>query len=232
MNYKIAVIDDNLDDLNQINEIIDVFFSLAKIDVTVHTFLDSRSFNQDDKYDLLFLDIEMPVLSGFELAKLYMEKNPHALIVFITDHSELVFTACNIHPFDFIRKEKIKDELCYVLDEAIYRLNKTNPTVCFQSNGNTYRINKADIIFCESFNHNTVVHYNNNALNLYSQLNTTIDKINSDYFLRVSRSYYVNLKKVVKLVGVDLYLENDHIIQISKQKRSSITSYLCQEATK
>lgn len=226
MKYQIALVDDDLDDLEKACSMIQTYFSSANKEASIDKVHDSLKFDNEKNYDLLFLDIEMPNQTGFDLAKEYMKTHKETLIVFITDHKELVYSACNLHPFDFIRKENLALELPYVLDEALYRLTEMNPTVSFQSNGSTYLIHKNSIIFCESFNHNTVIHYDDKELNVYLQLKEVIEKINLDYFMRVNRSYYVNMKKVIKLAGKHLYLEDNHIVEISRQKRAMIADYL------
>ncbi|MEG0409006.1 MAG: LytTR family DNA-binding domain-containing protein [Bacilli bacterium] len=226
MEYNIAVVDDNIEDLNLIVNTVQIYFASKDFQANISQYNDSNAFPTDKFFDLIFLDIDMVGKTGFELAKAYKIKHKDILIVFITNHKELVYDACNIHPFDFIRKENILLDIPKVIEDAILKLNDLYPTVTFYCNGNIYVINKNEIIFCESFNHNTEIHYGNKSLNVCLQLSNVSEKIDLDYFYRVSRSYYVNMKKVIKLDGTTLFLTNNYKIQISRRKKSNIQKYL------
>lgn len=226
MEYQIAIIDDDLGDLNLISKNIHKQLDLMGIQVHISQYSESVKFPITQSFDLIFLDIDMSGKTGFDLAKSYKKYHKEVLIVFITNHKELVYDACNIHPFDFIRKENILLEIPIVIEEAISKLNDLYPIITFYSNGIAYAINKNDILYCESFNHNTVIHYNDKSLNLYLQLTDVIKKINSGNFFRVHRSYYVNMDKVIKLDGITLSLQNNKKIQISRRKKSIVKNFL------
>ena len=153
MAYKIAVVDDEENDLKHECDHISDFFSST--DIELNTYRDALHFPINTNFDVLFLDIDMPHISGLELAKEYKKRHQNALIIFITSHNELVYKACNIHPFDFIRKENLDIEMPDVLEEINYQLSHLHPSVTFYINGNAYVLRKELILYCESFNKDT-----------------------------------------------------------------------------
>jgi DNA-binding LytR/AlgR family response regulator len=54
---------------------------------------------------ILFLDIEMPEMDGFEVAKCINEQKKDIIQIFVSSHDERVYEALDFHPFHFIRKE-------------------------------------------------------------------------------------------------------------------------------
>ncbi len=71
--------------------------------------------------EILLLDIDMPEISGMELAEQIFSSNINTNVIFVTNRDDLVFQAIHYQPFRFIRKEKLNQEL----DEAIcHLLNK------------------------------------------------------------------------------------------------------------
>lgn len=231
MVYQFAIVDDNFEELKEIYELIASFLEMELIEANISTYHRSTDFPLESKFDVLFLDIDMPDFSGFELAKDYKKMNKDVQIIFVTNHKELVYEACNIHPFDFIRKENISNEICLVMEELLFKLQDLNPTISIEAFGTTYLIEQKDILFCESFDHKTEIHYRNSTLRVSQQLNHVANKINSINFFRVSRSYYVNMKKVDKLEGLVLYLHGNHQIQISRRKKSYIMKYLMEHTS-
>lgn len=226
MTYKLSILDDDLNDLETIYNLIDNFFSSKSISVTINKYNNVNDFPMNEKLDILFLDIDMPNKSGLELAKEYKIMHKHTLIIFITNHNELVYKACNIHPFDFIRKENLTIEIPMVLEEVIYKLTDLYPTVTFYVNGNAYVIRKESILYCESFNHSTEIHFNKSSITVNQQLNSVSEILNSNDFKRVGRSYLVNMKKVQKLEGTTLFIAYNCKIPISRRKRKKVLEYL------
>lgn len=226
MSYQLAIIDDQEDDLNKIFLLVNDFISSRSIDMQIYKYTHINEFSMDTYFDILLLDIDMPEKSGFDLAIEYRKHHQNVLIIFITNHNDLVYKACNIHPFDFIRKENIELEICFVLEEALYKLNDLYPTVTFYSHGNAYIIRKEAIIFCESFNHSTEIHFDHSTLKVNQQLKDVIIKIDTDHFMRIGRSYYVNMKQVIKLEKLTLYLNDHYQIPISRRNKTKIMNFI------
>lgn len=71
--------------------------------------------------EILLLDIDMPEISGMELAEQIFSSNINTNVIFVTNRDDLVFQAIHYQPFRFIRKEKLNQEL--VRQFVIYSIN-------------------------------------------------------------------------------------------------------------
>lgn len=73
---------------------------------------------RNDRPDLLFLDIQMPVLDGFDVIELLGEECPP--IIFVTAYDEYAIKAFEVHAIDYllkpVRKERLRDSLCRFAD--------------------------------------------------------------------------------------------------------------------
>ena len=160
------------------------------------------------------------------ISPVYLTGAVHTLIIFITSHNELVYKACNIHPFDFIRKENLDIEMPDVLEEINYHLSHLHPSVTFYINGNAYILRKESILYCESFNHQTEIHFDTSSFTVNMQLGDVEKTIDSNHFKRVGRSYLANMKKVTKLEGTTLYISEHYQIPISRRKKKLVLEYM------
>ncbi len=78
-----------------------------------------------EPYDVVFLDIDMPELSGFDIAERINDVGD-TLIVFVTMHDELVFSSLRFRPFRFIRKAYLENELPETAEAVKNELAKRN----------------------------------------------------------------------------------------------------------
>lgn len=70
------------------------------------------------EYDLILLDIDMPEISGLQLAEKIQELPKRPLLIFVTNQDALVYQTFLYHPFSFIRKSFLEEELETVLLQA------------------------------------------------------------------------------------------------------------------
>ena len=113
---RIAIVDDEKIILNQVSRLI-------KESIDEEIFLDvyesSRDFARKIEksiYDIIFLDIDMPEINGFELAETLTFVKPNITIVFISHLEHLVFRSFRFKPFGFVRKSYLEKDIDYIID--------------------------------------------------------------------------------------------------------------------
>lgn len=99
-------------------------------------------------YDLLLLDIEMPEVSGMDLAKTIQEKMPSARIIFITSHLEYAIEAYEFSIFRYIPKDRLEEKLDAALEDfyKLYRLER-NEYYTIQIKNNIEQLAYRDILY-------------------------------------------------------------------------------------
>lgn len=86
----------------------------------------SSLFSDIPDYDAVFLDIDIPVFNGFQIAE-QLNRLGETLIIFVTMHDELVYSSIKFQPFRFIRKSRLESELPEVLSALIKQLPNEKP---------------------------------------------------------------------------------------------------------
>ena len=104
---RIAVCDDNNVSCVSIEKIVKSAFERLMINVRTVTHLNGITLMNDhcrEPFDIIFLDIDMPEMTGFDVAETLRRNFSKCIIIFITSHSELVYESLDFQPFHFIRK--------------------------------------------------------------------------------------------------------------------------------
>ncbi len=166
-------------------------------------------------YDVLFLDIDMPNVSGIEIAKEYLCSD--TMIVFVTNRDDMVFDAFNTtKSIGFVRKTKLESDLKAVID----RINRELQSDMFFSvkNGGTLtKVKYSEIIYIEKISHNIVVHTEKRALSIRKNISETEEMLRAYGFVRTHVGFIVNLEYIELINSKGVLLSNGTLIPISRQ---------------
>lgn len=177
-----------------------------------------ESFYNQDEYDVVFMDIEMKEMDGFETAKFYKQNHSDALILFLTTHVELSRRGYIVNAFRYIDKEFIVDELEEALT-AIDELPKKDQVVVFHVvNMAEMHIRAKDILFVETDKRNIIVHTIERDYISNRGIEEVEEELKNCGFFRCHKSYLVNLERVRRIDRLYAYFVNGSKAMISTRK--------------
>ena len=101
-------------------------------------------------YDLILLDIDMPEIDGLNVAGCIQRMSVKPLIIFVTNHDELVYDSLQLHPFGFVRKSYLDKELEKVLRDAAEELSSREKHFFFHTASGDLRLKLTDILYFEA----------------------------------------------------------------------------------
>jgi DNA-binding LytR/AlgR family response regulator len=171
--------------------------------------------------DLIFLDIEMPLVTGLEFA----EQLPiQSLVIFTTAYSQYALKSYELDAIDYLLKPVDKNRLEKAINKAIaYNKLLSAETEKGTVEGNAgdfllikadrryYRINNKDIRFIEGLKDYIVIHTRNQKLITSMNLKTMHQKLPAGAFLRVSKSYVVNKEYIDSFDSHNIYIGETEI---------------------
>lgn len=232
---RIAVCDDNKVTLDFLCEEIGREFSKTKADFSLDAFENGADFlSQHEKtpFDIVFLDIDMPTLNGFEIAERINIDNS-SFIVFVTSHDELVYSSFKFQPFRFIRKNHIAAELPETVKALAERINERTAVGHFEvrtSSGNVF-LDLNDVEYIEIYGHwLRITVKNSDAIECYGSLSDFEKRLVPHNFVRTHKSYLVNCKYIYSIEQKQVVLDDNTVIPLSKYKietvRNKLRSYL------
>lgn len=200
---KIGICDDNLNDIKQAKEICMECIKDEQEDIDIIIYKSAEKFLEDRQVvDILILDIEMESMSGIELKNYLQRKDIKTMIIFVTDHDELVLSAFGINVFGFAMKKMLKTQLPIILKSAISMLNQHIIIEGIDSRNIIYI--KAERIYCNLF-----LADDSNKL-IRDSLKNIESKLSSLGFIRIHRTYLVNA------MWIDRITENMLIVKDNK----------------
>ena len=126
--YYVALCDDNVEFLNMLNDMLEKEFReivSPKHKISFEKFNSGRSildFAKKQKISVLFLDIDMPEMTGFEVAKILGTENKDMLIIFVSAYDNFVYESFDYSPFQFARKSCLVDDLKKIVTRINERL--------------------------------------------------------------------------------------------------------------
>lgn len=208
---------------------------IPDIEVTdkVKSPLDALTILNQKPIDLLFLDIQMPSLSGTNLLKSL--KHP-PVTIFTTAYSDYAIEAFDLNAVDYLLKPFSFERFLQAVNKAKEQLHlRTAPSspaalviptqsqdfFTIKVDGNLTKVHFNDILFVEGLKEYIRIVCRNARLVTYERLGKLEDLLPSDQFLRVHKSYIVAKDKVEALEGNRLVIEN-HKIPISRAKKEGV----------
>lgn len=193
--------------------------------------LDALNFLHQHPIDLLFLDIDMPELSGLELLKAL--KNPPRVIL-TTAYAEFALEGYEygvvdylLKPIRFERFIKAVDRLIAPGAELPVVPSPTNPAPSYlllNINNARQKIDTADIVYIAAAGNYTQLHFLQQRPLLASETMGDLQKL-LPQFVRVHKSYLINVDYLSRLEGNRVYLQGGAEIPIGVSYKQSVLSY-------
>lgn len=172
-----------------------------------------------EEYDAVFLDVDMPGMSGGQTAEKLRGSDNRLLIVFVTNYDDFVFSSIAFSPFRFIRKRLLETELHECVKAAVERIEGMSCRLCFETEkGNVY-IEPDNILYFEVFDHTVILHAAGGNTEIRSTLSELEKNISEKGFIRTHKSYLVNYKHIFSLDEFEAALDNGKKVPLSRRKR-------------
>lgn len=212
---RIAICDDNPDDLQKIGTLLSQFDpSIAVSCFATAGELYANTLIHD--YDAVFLDIEMESPNGYEIALRLARKDPHPIILFITNSAAYAVRGYGL-ALRYLLKPLTMDALREAMDALYQQLRRNRLTLVLD--GSTHVLQLQEIIYAESRNHNLLLHTTGGMLVFRATMKQMMTHLPQQCFSLIHKSYAVNLLHVSTVTNQDVILTNGVRIPISRSKQ-------------
>ena len=213
---KILVCDDNKVICNDISKYIE-----SNFDYNVSVANDKNSiyhYLNEDKLDLLIIDIVLGKINGIDIAKEFTKQFPNLNVIFITGYGNTYYKDIYkyINPCGFLEKPIQYNILNFFIKQIQDNFNARNSKLRINYNYNSYIIPYWDIIYIQSDKRLSVIHTTAEKFKTYKKLSDMLEEL-PDTFIRCHQSFIVNRDYVRNVEGNQFLLSSGNVIPISKK---------------
>ncbi len=218
MTINIAICDDDNTQITYLKTLVHTWASDHNYYIKLDEFSSSEQFlfHYDSKkdYDILLLDIEMGAMNGVELARRIRLDNRRIQIIFVSGYSDYIADGYDVSALHYLMKPINPDKLMETLGRALFRIEHEQKSLYVETNLGNIKVPLHEISHIEVIK---------NYIHLYAEetyiAKMTLSKVAEQLdtsFLKVGRSYLVNLSYIRKVSKTDIYLSTGTLIPLPR----------------
>lgn len=217
---RIAICDDESQICELLQDKIQKHYFASDIDLNIRTFDSGEKVLESDlnSIDVLFLDVDMPVIDGLETARIIRERNKDMIIIFLTAYSEFVFESFKVNAFRYLIKPVKNKELAETLEAVQKKLCEPEEYLNFQFQNEIYSIRYSDILYIEGARDKIWIYCKDRTYRWRGTVKHLNKMLKDKGFFQVHRSYIINMNKIRRYNSGSVFLEGDREVPISKYR--------------
>lgn len=218
MNLKCLVVDDEVlaqDVIEKYITNIPTLNLVGKCDSAV----EAISFLHNNPVDLLFLDLNMPELSGLDMLKTL--NNPPKVIL-TTAYSEYALESYEYGVVDYLLKpiklerfikavNKVVEQFQELITAESISEDSNTQTIFIKEDQVTYQVNLSDILFVEAYGNYLKIHTSEKVYVIRDTMHDMQDKLPDSLFMRIHKSYIVSVAEIESVSGNRVYINQQEI---------------------
>lgn len=228
---QIGICDDLPKDLIRVETLIYDYLEKNKIEARVDTFAhpdDLLEAYEQTVYQILILDIVMPMVSGIDVGKELRKRDKDVQIIFCTSEPGFALEAYDANPTHYLLKPLDEERFNAAISLAISKAeNLEKETIVIKTKQGYQTINVEDILYMEYVKHAVRFVMRSDE----EWMTTTITGNFTDYvnsligssaFIKPNMSYVVNMEHVKRVSTDGFEMENEEIVSISRNQYSTV----------
>ncbi|WP_222983078.1 LytR/AlgR family response regulator transcription factor [Flagellimonas meishanensis] len=231
--YRVLVAEDEKLTLDRISEIIDQSNDFRVVAKTTNG-PETLSTIRLQQPDVIFLDVKMPLLNGFQVLQ-QLRSSDYKILVFITAHDEFAISAFEKEAFDYVLKPFDNTRINSLLRRLTKRMEQIESFdqvkyLMVKDKNELIKVNLNDIIYIKSESNYVKIVLANGEYKKRISISQVHKHLNAQ-FIRIHRSYVINENQIARMKHVDrgdysFSMSNRHVVQSSNSYREAVKSIL------
>lgn len=191
-----------------------------------------NAYQQGKRYDLIYLDIRMEKINGFETAKEIRTLDNKAMIIFVTSLGDYILNCFEYRPFWFIIKPVSEEKFNHVFSRALMEITniRTRKYSFFTKEYGNLCLDIDKIMYLESILRKINIYATMEQYTYYANISEEEEKLKNYDFVRIHKGYLVNMAYIRRINKNNVVLKNSIVLPLSERRHKyvfdSFTSYL------
>lgn len=227
MSINIAIVEDSPNDAQILSGYLSEYFKNTDKQYTIEIFESSVYFldKYTPRFDIVFMDIEMPNMNGMETAAKLREVDKEVLLIFVTNMSQFAVRGYDVEAFGYLIKPVTYQSIALKLVKAVARLSQLNSgTIIINSKTKFLKVNTSNIKYVEVRGHSLTWHTIDGVYTSTGSL-VHLRKQLGEGFAFCNQCYLVNLRYCEELNGMEIRVGGE-VLQVSRYKKAEFLSSL------
>lgn len=221
----IAICDDEPLFCEQLKKEIYLYSSKYNLDTVVEIFYNGKSLLNDLRFDIIFLDYQMPDLNGLQTAKELRKINQQCTIIFLTSFPEIVYDTFKYETFRFLIKPLNINNLYEALNSYRKKMDTYYP-ISINREGDVIKISTKDIIYVEADGKNSIIRLANDSIHCPKTLAKVYSLLPTNCFFKTHRSFVINFLYIDSYNKNSIKFTNGEYAKISRDQLKYFKSAL------
>lgn len=239
---RIAVCDDCVTALEYICQQLEANFKLYPLPFTISSFSCGRALlnaNVNEPFDILFLDIRMPAMDGFDIASEVRRYSPNAYIIFVTSNHELVYKSFDYQPFYFVckdRRKKLGEDIAHVVASLAEQVKRYSVKTLELPYNKIESIVICNIIYIENDGHYLIYYVQTGSARVpgssptvkyrvRGSMSEVCEEMREYGFFRIHRRFLVNSEHVKRIEQPpdSVLMSDNSLLDVGRIYRDALT---------
>lgn len=218
-NITIAIVDDETIFRVLVRKNLEEVTKNVPFSFTVQEFVSGVDFLKDkETFDIVFMDIEMPDMSGLETAEKYRKYCPGGILIFLTAFEEYIKQGYKVNAFRYLGKHDAMEEFSEAVKSALLMLQEKKKLRLQLVNGGELYLALEDIVYVEAHSRLVMIHTKTEILPVRSKISELTEELENKGFYLVHRAFLVNMKYVRSCTTYEVILSTMETIPVSERR--------------
>ncbi len=225
---RIALVEDDALYREQLMQYLERYTRESGVKFRVTTFSDGDAVVEGyaANYDIILMDIVMPLMNGMEAAEHIREMDGDVVIIFITNTPQYAMKGYLVDALDYVLKPIGYYAFSQRIDRALARMKKrTRSYISVQFKNGMKKLDVSQITYVEVRDHDLLYHTVSEAFEARGTLSELEKVLSPERFFRCSKCCLVNLEYVEAVQNNDIVVGNE-LIQVSRARKRALMDAL------